>query len=358
MRELFDFSLLTTPRRESFLARTPRRKKLIATGLIAVLLFGPPLWIHGRLQHTAGVKPTNETGLTDSATPGASDNAGIEHTDINAEALNNQDDRAVKLADAPDSQLNEQTSQGGLPRIGENGAQPWHAYARPFNTADRRPRIAILVTGLGLAREISDQAINQLPPTVTLGFDGEDTVVGAWITRARQDGHEVILDIPMEPFDFPNSDPGPNTLLSSLPNSDNISRMYNLMGRGAGYVGVVSTSGSHLTTNPEKLTPVLQVLHDRGLMIVDARVAPHSAITDLAHNLSLPVATITQHLDSDLSPTAITAALNDLEKTATLNGYAVGIAGVSPVVIEQIQQWAKSLPQHGIALAPISALVK
>lgn len=34
-------------------------------------------------------------------------------------------------------------------------------------------------------------------------------------TRAREAGHEILLQLPMEPFDYPDSDPGPQTLLAS-----------------------------------------------------------------------------------------------------------------------------------------------
>jgi polysaccharide deacetylase 2 family uncharacterized protein YibQ len=162
----------------------------------------------------------------------------------------------------------------------------------------------------------------------------------------------------MEPFDYPRSDPGPDTLLTSLPNSDNIARLLSAMRRATGYVGITSTSGSRFTTDSTKLAPVLQVLRDRGLMVLDARAAPHSAVTDMARNATIPVATVTQRLDSDLSPDAISSALDDLEKTARQNGRAVGITTATPVMITQLQAWAKTLPHHGIALAPITAMVQ
>ena len=33
------------------------------------------------------------------------------------------------------------------------------------------------------------------------------------VARAREAGHEVLLEVPMEPFDYPDNDPGPQTLL-------------------------------------------------------------------------------------------------------------------------------------------------
>jgi hypothetical protein len=211
---------------------------------------------------------------------------------------------------------------------------------------------------MGLARALTDQAIVQLPPTVTLALAAQSAVIGAWSARARQDGHEVLLQVPMEPFDYPRSDPGPDTLLTSLPNSDNLARLLTVMRRASGYVGLISVDGSRFTTDSAKLMPILQVAHDRGLLVVDARAAPHSAVKDLSHNIGVPVATVTQRIDGDLNPDVIAATLADLEKTARVDGRAIGITAATPVMLSQLQAWMKTLPQHGIALAPVSAMIQ
>ncbi|MDE1900612.1 MAG: divergent polysaccharide deacetylase family protein [Alphaproteobacteria bacterium] len=346
------------PRRETVLARMPRNVKMVGTVILLALAILPPAWMHGRKLHAG-------TGFHEKAFPdalntsGAGDGQGeIVKTDITAPALNDQNDRSVKLLPAPDMRLTADDALGSLPRIADDGTQPWRAYARPFDTADRRPRLAIVITGLGLSRAMTDEIIDQTPPTVTLSFSAQSPVVGAWIARARQQGHEALLQIPMEPFDYPRSDPGAGTLLTSLPNSDNLERLQNFMRRASGYVGITTLSGSRFTTDPDKMQSVLQEMHDRGLMILDARVAPHSDVTDLAREDGVPVATATQRIDTDLSPAAIAAALSDLEKTAILRGRAVGVAAATPVLLDQLQIWAKTLPQHGVALAPVSAMVR
>jgi len=201
--------------------------------------------------------------------------------------------------------ISEETADGSLPRISEDGARPWQVYARPFNAADKRPRVAIVITDLGLSRVITDRVIAQLPPTVTLALSAQGPVVASWAARARQDGHEILLQVPMEPFDYPRSDPGPDTLLTNLPNSDNMGRLYKMMRRASGYVGITSVTGSRFTTDSNKLTPVMTAIHDRGLMVLDARAAPHSVVADMARSANVPVATVTQRLDGDLSPEAI-----------------------------------------------------
>jgi uncharacterized protein len=357
MSEIISDDFALPPRRETFLARYPRNLKLSFTVAIFALMVLPPAWIYGQLrrhaEYAAAPSASKELDIVNLPAVG-----GKVEADIHAPALNDQDDRSVKLIPAPDSRVTEDTAEGSLPRIAEDGVRPWQVYARPFNEADKRPRIALVITGLGMSRLITDQAITQLPPPVTLSFNAQGAVVGAWGSRARQDGHEFLLQIPVEPFDYPRSDPGPDTLLTNLPSGENLARLLKVMRRATGYDGVTMVEGSNFATDAAKFSPMLQVLHDRGLMVLDSRAAPHSVVSEMAHSAGVPVATVTQRLDTDLSPDAIAASLEDLEKTARQNGRAVGITAATPVMIAQLQIWLKALPEHGIALAPLSAMVQ
>lgn len=271
---------------------------------------------------------------------------------------NSQDDTSIPMAPAPDPDLTESTSQGDLPRISEDGRQPWQVYARPYNTADPRPRVAIIVGDLGKARVDTEAAVSQLPTNVTLAFDVQGTAIAAWCNRARQTGHEVMLSVPMEPFDYPRSDPGPHTLLTTLANRTNIEKLNWSLRQATGYVGITSMTGSRFTTDSGKLQAIMDVLHDRGLMVLDARSAPHGVVTALAHQESVPVATANVRIDENLSPEAINASFHQLEQTARLTGHAVGIVPPLPNVISLLQAWLKTLPQQGISLAPVSAVVQ
>jgi polysaccharide deacetylase 2 family uncharacterized protein YibQ len=351
------------PREPTFLARYPRNLKLAAL-IIIVVGVGLLLGFLG-----SGPSPSEQKTVTTreavihSADRVATDQVTSRKTTgstatASQAALNDQDDHNVKMAPAPDPGLTEDTSQGSLPRVGADGRQPWQVYARPFNTADQRPRLAIVIVDLGLARVASDAVIARLPATVTLAFDSQSPVAGAWGARARQDGHETLLMVPMEPFDYPRSDPGTGALLTTLPNTDNIERLLAAMRQGMGYVGITTMTGSRFTDVPDKMRPVLAVLKDRGLMVFDTRVAPHSVVVDMAHDMHVPATVQTERIDQDLSPEAIDKALDQLEKDTRLNGRAVGVTSPEPIVIEKLQAWLKDLPGRGIALAPVSAMVQ
>ncbi len=349
---------------ETALARYPRKIKVgaacvLIAALVARMLFPDASAVKKNIHHLAEKPATIVTGL-ESKNANQIEGNKIEKISSAATSsiVNLQDDRSVQLSAAPDQGLSEDTVEGSLPRIGPDGRMPWQVYARPFNAADTRPRIAILITGLGFSQNVTDSAINQLPVNVTLAFDTRAPTVGAWCNHARQVGHETLLNIPMEPFDFPRSDPGTKTLLTSLSNADNLIRFQYSLHQASGYVGITTLSGSRFMTNSEKLDPIMDVLAHRGLLIVDAHIAPHSSVPDLAHERKIPFAVVNQQLDQSLTPEDIDAALDTLEQTAHLTGRAIGISAPYPIMIKKLQVWMKGLPERGIALAPVSAMVK
>ena len=260
------------------------------------------------------------------------------------------------LAPAPDPALVTEGQNGLLPVIAPDGRRAWQAYARPFEGLGGRPRIAIMLAGLGLSRSATKAAIQQLPGSVTLGFAPYARGLEAWMNEARVAGHEVFLEIPMEPFDYPDSDPGPHTLLTSLDHSDNIDRLDWLLSRTAGYVGVTNFMGDKFTSSPESLGPVLEALRDRGLMFLDARTSRESVAGDLATQIELPRALNNRFLDNEASRIAIDARLLELEEISKTVGYAVGIGFPYPVTLERIARWSATLDEKGIDLAPMSAL--
>ncbi|MBZ0217697.1 MAG: divergent polysaccharide deacetylase family protein, partial [Fimbriimonadaceae bacterium] len=114
----------------------------------------------------------------------------------------------VRLSNAGDPRLIEQTRAGSLPKIGPEGQRASVVYARPsrINPANAdEPKIAILVTGLGISASGTSEAIQRLPGEISLAFAPYGGDLQRWIGKARRAGHEVLLQVPMEPFDYPDN---------------------------------------------------------------------------------------------------------------------------------------------------------
>lgn len=264
---------------------------------------------------------------------------------------------AVTLVPAPVPGLVEDSRSGPLPRIAQDGRKPWQVYARPFPATDKRPRVAIVMSDLGLSGVTTGNALAKLPPGITLAFLPYAERLDDWVERARTKGHEVMLSVPMEPLNYPRDDPGPNALLTMLGPDRNVERLEWSLGKAVGYVGITSTSGSKFTANPAAMQPVVDALKARGLLLVDARVNPKSVAGPLATLAGVPRALGDRIIDRDLSRGAIDDQLRELEELARTNGAAVGFASPYPTTIERLNLWMTALADRGIALAPVSAVV-
>jgi polysaccharide deacetylase 2 family uncharacterized protein YibQ len=256
-----------------------------------------------------------------------------------------------------DAALLERGATGPLPRIAADGRKPWQVYARPFDRTTRKPWIAIVVVGLGPSAAQTDAAIAKLPGAVTLAFSPYTSGLPGWVEKARAAGHEIILEVPMEPVDFPREDPGPYSLLTTQTPRQNLDRLEWAMSRATGYVGLTNFMGSRFTAAPDALRPILEVVKGRGLLLLETRVSKQSAVAAVAAALTLPSAADDRNFDGDLSRAGIEQTLADLEQVARRKDAAIGIGSAYPITIERLAAWAETAAGKGVVLAPVSAMV-
>jgi hypothetical protein len=124
-----------------------------------------------------------------------------------------------------DPQLIEMTRNGPIPRLGADGLRAAQAYAKPVAAKPNAPQIAIVMSGLGVSVSGTTEAINKLPGPITFAFLPYGSDLEKLAAKAEGLGHELLLQVPMEPFDYPDNDPGPQTLITSLPPAQNIDRL-------------------------------------------------------------------------------------------------------------------------------------
>lgn len=263
------------------------------------------------------------------------------------------------LRPAPIPGLDEEGSFGRIPRIADDGTTPFDAYKRPFERVEGQPYVAIIVTGIGLNSERTQAAIEELPLNISLALSPYSDNLPEVAAAARAMGHEVFLQLPMEPIDFPLSDPGPRALLTSLPEGENLVRLEWLLARFPGYAGVVSHLGSKFGSLDSAIRPVIEFIERTGLMYVEGTNSGSISLgAQLAANADSPNAIGNIMIDEIPSRRQIDARLNDLVELAKSNGVAVGIAQSYPVTIQRLRNWSARLPRLGVQLAPVSALAK
>jgi polysaccharide deacetylase 2 family uncharacterized protein YibQ len=217
--------------------------------------------------------------------------------------------------------------------------------------------VAVVIGGLGFNARATTQAIDELPPEVTLSFVPYAQDLQSWIDRARARGHEVMLELPMEPFDPDADDTGPQTLLATASAQQNVSRLEQLLSRGAGYFGVTNYQGARFATSAQASAPVVQALRRRGLVFISSGIGQRTALSAEAQRAGLPSVAADRIVDVRREADAIDDQLLNLEALALQNQSAIGAGFAYPVTIEQVGRWAQDVETRGYQLAPASAVL-
>lgn len=251
--------------------------------------------------------------------------------------------------------LLEKSRYGMIPVVAD-GLKPFTAYAANADRAKAAtmPVVAIVVGGLGVGAAKTLDAIMKLPPAVTLAFTPYGSDPAKLAEQARAQRHEILLQVPMEPFDYPDNDPGPQTLLTTLAPEQNLDRLYWHLSRFQGYAGIANFMGSKFEVTDAAMQPIVQEMAKRGLAYFDDGTSPRSVAATLAAAQSLPFAKADVSIDQVPTPMEIDHALASLEERAKERGVAIGVASALPVSIERIGAWIKTLDSHGIMLVPLT----
>ena len=271
-----------------------------------------------------------------------------------AEKTNAETAPATALANI-DPRLLEKTRYGMIPVVAD-GLKPFTVYAADVDRAKaaKMPVVAIVVGGLGVGAAKTADAIMKLPPAVTLAFTPYGADPSKLTERARAQRHEILLQIPMEPFDYPDNDPGPQTLLTTLSGEQNIDRMYWHLSRFQGYAGIANFMGARFVTTEAVMQPIVREAAKRGLGYLDDGSAPRSVAPSLALSQAMPFARADLTIDVVPTSVEIDRTLAKLESLARERGTAVGVASALPISIERIGVWIKTLESRGIMLVPLT----
>jgi len=262
-----------------------------------------------------------------------------------------------RVAAQPNEALLEDTPQGRLPVISTDGSRPMDQYARPWSGA-RGTRIAIVVGGLGLSQTGTQNAIQQLPASVTLAFAASGNSLQRWMQEARRNGHEILLQVPFEPYDYRPDDSAPGMLLAGASAKENLTRLHEAMGRITNYTGIMNYQGGRYLADVKAVEPVLRDLSKRGLLFLDDATSAQSKSGTVSKALNLPHAFADLTLDGQLQNDAILKKLDELERIASRKGAAIGVASAFDESIQAIRQWSDAATQRGIEIVGVAALAR
>lgn len=262
------------------------------------------------------------------------------------------------LPRAPINDVTERTSLGYLPKIAEDGRTPAGAYARPFANPENRPTVSIVLGGLGINYTHTKSAIEELPPEVTLSFAPSARNLQGWINQARAAGHEVLLEVPMEPYEYGRERPNAQALAVGLDEDDLTGRLDYLMSRATGYFGITNYQGSKFATDEVATAQIAAALADRGVAFVEDGSLNRSTFDDAAKSTGLRYRQANMPIDARPDGSEIENKLLELEVLALENGSSLGSGFAYPITIDILKAWTDQLGEKGIVLAPASAVTR
>lgn len=244
-----------------------------------------------------------------------------------------------------------------LPRVAADGRVARLVYARAADVPDRRPKIAVVITGLGMSEAESRDAMQALPGPISLAFSPYAAKSDGLLELSRSSGHEILISLPLEPSGYPLNDAGSKSLLSGAAPAQNATNLEWSLSRIQGYVGAIGAldamRGERFAEQSSSLRSVLDELQRRGLLYVDPR--PGKSVDKLGQ---VPGRGVDVVIDDPQSRAEIEGKLVALERVARDKGSALGFAGpLRPVTVERIAAWSRGLGDKGIALVPVSALI-
>ena len=306
-----------------------------------------------------GIRPGIKPGIPETNLDGQSDtdmqDEGL--TELAANDPNAADNGAtnngeVRVLDPSDPSLNS--------AVVEASKAPYRVNAREVNSdaIAGLPKISVIIDGLGLSQTTTQEALSLLAPDITLAFAPYGNSLARWTRRARAQGHELLVQVPMEPFDYPNNDPGPHTLLTSANAQANKASLNWVLGRFDEYVGVMNYMGARFSTDEMAGSDFMREMKANGLMYVETGASGRSRLNALASDLSVPNLRADLVIDARGRAADIETRLIQLETIAQDKGSALGVASAYPISIRIISEWTQSLRQRGFALVPVTTLLQ
>lgn len=263
----------------------------------------------------------------------------------------------LQVAHIPDQAALEASQFGDLPIIASDGQRPMDIYARPWSRAGGK-RIAVVIGGLGLSQTGTNRALEKLPPEITLAFAPQGNSLNRWMEMARKEGHELLVQVPMEPFGYPQNDPGPQTLTVAASEDENLDNLHYALGRLTNYTGIVNYQGGRLMADTAAMAPIMEDLSRRGILYLSDGTAGGQALAQLARQKGVPYLSGQSVIDTTQDPKAIRARLEELEQIASARGYAIGTGSALETTVDVVANWANEAKKNGFEIVGVSALAR
>jgi polysaccharide deacetylase 2 family uncharacterized protein YibQ len=217
------------------------------------------------------------------------------------------------------------------------------------------PSVALIIDDLGYDKKIA-QKFAQLDVTLTFSILPHSPFQKKIARLAQSKGLEIMIHMPMEPVEYPQVNPGPGTLLTSMSPDELISQLDQNLNTLPGVKGINNHMGSRLTSESTQMYQIFSILKKRGLFFIDSRTTAESLCEPSARLLQVPFAQRDVFIDHYIKPDFIRNQIKELIRIAKKNGEAIGIMHPHSTTLRVLQEMMPDLKGQ-VRLVPASKVV-
>lgn len=226
----------------------------------------------------------------------------------------------------------------------------------PRPRAARAGRIAVIVDELGGRADVPARLVALSRPVTLAVLPG--LPLSRQIARdAARAGLEVLVQLPLEPYRFPEDDPGPGVLTLAMSPQEVTRRTRQHLAGVPGAAGVATRMGSRFTEDRSRMRAVLEPVYLQGLFFVDSLTSTRSVGYDLARALGIPAARRQLFLDPDESEATARARFEAAADWAERRGSVVAIAHGRVLTVRLLEEALPRWDARGLELVPVSTLL-
>ena len=217
------------------------------------------------------------------------------------------------------------------------------------------PEVAIIVDDIGYDRKLAEKFL-KLDSSLTFSILPQSPYDKQLAQLARQNGSEIMLHLPMEPKEYPDVDPGPGALLTSMSPDDLIHQLELDLDAVPHVKGINNHMGSRLTANSAQMNQIFSVLKKRGLFFIDSKTAPKSYGKSSARLFQVPYAERDVFIDHIQTPEFVRNQIELMIRIAEKHGTAIGIAHPHEVTYQILYDMLPDLKKR-VRIVPASKMV-
>jgi polysaccharide deacetylase 2 family uncharacterized protein YibQ len=176
--------------------------------------------------------------------------------------------------------------------------------------------------------------------------------------RAGLAGKEILLQLPMEPKNYPEENPGPQAIYVDLKEGEIRNRVREALKAVPGAKGVDNHMGSRVTEDPVVMGILLDELKKQGLFFVDAQTTPNSVAYQTANRLGAQCLRSAGFFDDKQDPAATQKTLLALARTAQAKHRVLALGHCRKTTLEALEAVLPKIREMGVDFVPASEVLE